>query len=124
MVRQGLAVLLGFTVWSALWLICNSVLVELHALPHERSTAIQDAGPLLALLISATLTTLACGYAVAMVSASHAQRSALILSIVLLAVGVVVQAQYWHLMPLWYHVAFLGLLMPVCLAGAGLHRPD
>jgi hypothetical protein len=31
-----------------------------------------------------------------------------------------VQTQFWTLMPVWYHAAFLLLLVPMCLAGSRL----
>ncbi len=34
--------------------------------------------------------------------------------------GMSVQAAVWNLMPVWYHLVFLGLLVPGCLLGARL----
>lgn len=122
MVKQGVAVLLGFVVWSVIWLGGNALLVELHVLPGGADTPIQAAAPLLVLLACAVLATLAAGYAAGMSSPSGSRRTALILGVVLVVVGVAVQSQFWHLMPLWYHVAFLALLLPVCLLGTKLRR--
>jgi hypothetical protein len=43
-----------------------------------------------------------------------------ILSVLLIVVGVFVQAQLWRLLPAWYHLSFLILLLPATLAGAWL----
>jgi hypothetical protein len=36
----------------------------------------------------------------------------------LFAFGVFIQAQYWSRIPLWYHLIFLGLLIPMTYLGA------
>ena len=38
----------------------------------------------------------------------------------MLVTGIAVQAGVWALMPVWYHLVFLALLVPVCLVGARL----
>jgi len=43
-----------------------------------------------------------------------------VLAVLLLATGVGVQASVWILMPVWYHLGFLGLLVPGCLLRARL----
>ena len=44
----------------------------------------------------------------------------LILGILLLIVGVLVQAMVWNLLPIWYHLIFLILLIPATIAGGKL----
>lgn len=120
MVRQGLAVIIGFAVWSVVWLTSNSVLVELHVLPYGPHTPMQDTGPLLALLGAAVVASLAAGCATAKLTPKQSRQPALILAVLLLAVGAFVEFQFWKLLPWWYHVTFLALLPPVCLAGTKL----
>ncbi|MFK5956528.1 MAG: hypothetical protein QM477_08805 [Planctomycetota bacterium] len=46
---------------------------------------------------------------------------------VLLGSGILAQASYWSVMPLWYHVSFLAALLPVCMIGARvitINKPD
>ena len=47
-------------------------------------------------------------------------RGLTVLAVLLLATGVGVQAAAWNLMPVWYHLVILGLLVPGCLLGARL----
>ncbi len=122
MLRQSLAVLLGFLAWSAIWLAGNQLLVELHAIPHGSRTPIKYAGSLLALLTNAVVATVTAGYSVALLKPQNLQRPVLILAGLLIAVGGVVQFGLWELMPLWYHVAFLTLLLPMCIVGAKLYK--
>jgi hypothetical protein len=49
-------------------------------------------------------------------------RASLWLGLILLGVGMFVQAQYRYLMPLWYHLLFLLLLVPACMIGGQLRR--
>ena len=41
-----------------------------------------------------------------------------VVAVLLRATGVGVQASVWTLMPVWYHLGFLGLLVPGCLCSA------
>jgi hypothetical protein len=45
---------------------------------------------------------------------------AVALGVLLLATGVLVQLKLWYLIPLWYHLAFLLVLIPMTLLGARL----
>jgi hypothetical protein len=100
----------------------NALLIELHVLPHGPTTPIQDAGALLALLFAAVIASLSAGYFAAMDNPSASMRTVLVLGVLLVALGAIVQSNYLYVMPLWYHVAFLALLLPACLAGAKLGR--
>jgi hypothetical protein len=122
MLRQGLSVVAGIAVWSVVWLAGNALLIELHVLPHGSTTPVQDAGALLSLLVAAVIASLSAGYAAAMVKPSASLLTVLILGALLVVVGVVVQSNYLDVMPMWYHVAFLALLLPACLAGAHFYR--
>jgi hypothetical protein len=122
MLRQGLSVVAGIAVWSVVWLASNALLVELHVLPHGSVTPVQEAGALLSLLVSAVIASLSAGYAAATVKPSASPLTVRILGASLVVVGVVVQSNYLDVMPVWYHVAFLALLLPACLAGAQFYR--
>lgn len=40
--------------------------------------------------------------------------------VALLAVGIAVQISVWDTIPIWWHLIFLAMLIPMCLAGARL----
>jgi hypothetical protein len=44
----------------------------------------------------------------------------MVMGTLLLATGIAVQASVWNLMPVWYHVPFLVLVVPACILGARL----
>jgi len=119
MLKQIAAVGVGFAVWSTAWLFSTTMLVEFHVLPHSSDTPIHDLGALFALLIGAVFTSMAAGYATALFKPTSI-RPVLYLGLLLVLVGAIVQTHFFERMPLWYHVAFLTLLLPVCLVGARL----
>ncbi len=119
--RDILAVVAGFTVWTACWLAYNAALREFGLLPQEDTSPIGSVTPLLVLLIGSSLFSLAAGYVAAWVSDSSGYVVALILGAVLVGVGAFVQSRVWKLMPVWYHLSFLLLLVPATLAGAWMH---
>ncbi len=123
MLRRILAVVGGFALWSILWLLLGQLLAAGGMLspPGQPVTA---SLPLLVLLVGSVAFSLLAGYAAAAIARTRACRAAVVLGLVLLGVGIAVQAQYWQLMPLWYHAAFLACLLPACVAGACLRsRP-
>ena len=122
MMRQIIAVVAGFVLWSVLWLGYNALLLKLGLLPQDQTQPILDAGALLALLAGSVVASLAAGFAAAAIIKTASVRPVASLGVLLLAVGIFFQSQFWELMPLWYHLTFLILLLPVCVAGARLRK--
>ena len=122
MLRQVLAVLAGFALWSVLWLTYNAVMVKLGVLPQDQTQPLHETGALLALLVGSFIASLLAGYAAALASKAASMRPVAALGLLLLAVGIFAQSQFWLLMPLWYHLLFLALLLPACIAGARLRK--
>jgi peptidoglycan/LPS O-acetylase OafA/YrhL len=119
MFRSIFAVAGGFILWSVLWVSYNLALQKLDALPSDETQRISSVGALLALLIGSFALSLLAGYVAATIKAAATLPIAA-LGALLLAVGIFFQSQYWHLMPLWYHLAFLASLVPMCFVGARL----
>jgi hypothetical protein len=119
--RSILSIALAFVLWSALWLGINTILKRLGMMPVDESQPISDVRALALMLIGSCVSSIAAGYVAAVVSKSASALPVTVLGFLLLAVGIFVESQYWHLMPLWYHVAFLGLLIPMCLLGKRMH---
>lgn len=122
MLRQILAVIGGFALWSILWLLLGRLLAA-SGLLAPSGQPVTASLPLLVLLVGSVAFSLLAGYAAAAIARTRAARVAVVLGLLLLAVGIAVQAQYWQLMPLWYHAAFLVCLLPACMAGARLRSP-
>ena len=96
------------------------------AFPDEFS-AFDEGGSLTAtgpLALSLALSVL-CSLVGGFVTAKIANRSGavVVLAVLLLITGIGVQAGAWARMPLWYHIPFLILLLPVTIASGRLAKP-
>jgi hypothetical protein len=121
MLRSALAVLAGFALWTVLWLGSNATLAALLPAAFQPDGSTDHAGILFSLLVLSFLSSVAAGYVAAAVARRPGGREALVLGGLLLAVGLVVQLQYWDVLPAWYHLLFLALLVPGAVLGGRLH---
>jgi hypothetical protein len=115
MARSIAAVILGYAVWTVLWLGGNAALAAARPLPPNPAP-ITDAVLLGSLLALSVLCSLVAG----LTAAALGRRSTIaptVLGGLLLLTGIGVQMSVWQRMPLWYHLPFLALLIPVCLLG-------
>ncbi|HMJ09723.1 MAG TPA: hypothetical protein VK468_12000 [Pyrinomonadaceae bacterium] len=72
-------------------------------------------------LVREVIITLIAGFIAALVARENS-RSTLGLGILLLLVGILVEATAWNYLPIWYHLIFLVLLIPVTIAGGKLRK--
>ena len=114
---------MGFVLWSAVWLGYNAALQAMGMLPADQTQPIRAAPALLALLVGSVSASLLAGYVAAATAKLAAKAAAIALGLLLVATGAFVQAQYWDLMPLWYHLSFLALLLPTCILGGKFRNP-
>lgn len=121
MVRAGIAAIVGYAVWTAIWLGGNAAFLSEAAKIVGEGQFYAKAGPLAIALVLSVVCSLAAGFAAASIAMpTHRVRCALVLSLALLLTGIGVQLDVWNLMPMWYHIIFLALLVPLTLAGATL----
>ncbi len=134
MVRIILAVIVGFLAWSILWVGTDSVLRSLSpdwygahqaglesAMTNTTPFAV-DSTILIISLIRSIIISLMAGFLTAVIAGEN-RRSTLWLGILLFLVGGFVQAMAWNYIPVWYHVLFLGLLIPSTILGGWLRKP-
>ena len=120
MARAIIGVIAGYAVWSFVWLAGNALLFEAAGQEVAEGRSFTAAGPLLGILLLSVVCSLAAGAATAAIAKVKARGSVPVMALLLLATGIAVQASAWSLMPVWYHLTFLVLLVPVCLLGARL----
>jgi hypothetical protein len=118
--KQILGVVAGFILWSVLWLSLNQLLLLLGIMSPAVTEPLADPKPLLLLLAGSVLISLVSGYVTARITGFPWALPAVALGVLLLATGVFVQLKLWYLIPLWYHLTFLLLLIPMTLLGARL----
>lgn len=120
MLRSIVAVVVGFLLWTVLWLGSNSILTIVTPDSFNEDGSTDRVGIFILLLILSALFSVIAGYTTAWIARINGMRSALILGIILLLVGIFVQIQFWDLFPIWYNLIFLVLLLPATLLGAKL----
>jgi hypothetical protein len=128
---MGLGVIAGFVAWLVLWVGSEQVLSAIWPEgygAHQQAfqAAIENGGPFTAntrlLLIQIALgsvVSMASGFLAALVAGESA-RAPRILGFVLLALGLLKAAMSWPYVPIWYHVIFTALLLPMTIAGGKL----
>ncbi len=133
MVRMILGIIVGFVVWTILWLGSEQMLSVLspgwfgaHQIAFEKATFNKEpftveTSILLVNLFRGILITIISGYVAALIAAEN-KRSTLILGILLLAFGLFVVAMTWSMIPIWYHVLFSLMLIPMTIVGGKLRR--
>lgn len=134
MLKVVLGVIVGFVAWSIIWIGSDQVLgmaspgwygahqtaMEL-ALVNGESFAADSTIMLIRLAISIVATLMSTFLAV--VIAGEYRRTPVALGILLLIVGIGFQVGLlWKVMPGWFHLVFLALLIPMSMLGGKLKQ--
>ena len=118
--KNFLYALAGFVLWTILWLGSNAATVAAvpEAFADDGSTS--SAGILVLFLVLSAVFSVASGWLAVRLAKGATGKPATILGVLLLLVGIGVQAGYWSVMPIWYHLIFLALLFPAAVFGGRL----
>jgi heme A synthase len=123
----------GFFAWMFAWVGIEMLLSALWPASygaHQAAfqAAIENGGAFTAdttlLLIHLVLVTAVSAIAgwLSVLIARENKRAPLILSVLLLAMGLMKAQMSWAFVPLWYHVAYTTLLFSMALVGARLKK--
>jgi hypothetical protein len=120
--RAVLAIAAGFIAWFAAATVGNLAIREFIAgyVEVEKSMDFSLA-MLLARLVLGAGASIVAGVVAAAV-ASRARSATYVLALLLLALFVPVHVSLWNKFPVWYHLVFLGSLVPLVILGAALLR--
>ena len=132
MVRIILGVIVGFIVWSILWVGSDAIFsvispdwgktsADFRAAVENKTPYALSSAVLITLLIKSFIISIISGFGTALIAGENT-KSTLVLGILLLLFGIFIQAVYWHYMPLWYHIPFLVLLIPMTILGGKLKK--
>ena len=133
MLRVILGVIAGFIAWSILWVGSDQLLMSLNPgwygahqeafqkAVFNKTEFTPDSTILLMHLVRAVIITLMSGFLAAYIARGN-RNAPLGLGILLLLFGIMVQAMAWSYLPIWYHLIFLGLLIPMSILGGRLKR--
>lgn len=120
MARAVIAVVIGYGVWTAIWLGGNALLFSGMSAEVAAGRMYAEVGPLLGVLVLSVVCSLCAGFAAAMIDRQRTRGVVWTMAVLLLATGVAVEIGMWKSLPVWYHVVFLALIVPVCLVGSRL----
>jgi len=120
MLKIILGVVAGFFVWSILWVGTDAVLKAVWAGYKENVEAMSFSPAMLIVpLILSAVCSITAGFVAALIAGENS-KSPLILGALLLIVGIFAQMGVWEKIPLWYHLAFWILLIPMTVFGGKL----
>ncbi len=111
------AVLAGAVFWAVLWNI--GMLVSMSAFPEDLQDGmpITNTGILLGFVTFSVLLSFGAGFITGWLGKVKAMLAVGILSALQMSLGLFFQISYWSLMPIWYHLSFLGLIIPITVWG-------
>ena len=132
MLRIIVGIIVGFIVLSFLWVGSDAVFsiisLEWGKTSEDFRAAVENNIPytldskiLIVLLIKSLITSIISGFVTAFIARENA-KSTFGLGVLLLIFGIFIQSVHWNYMPLWYHIPFLLLLIPMTILGGKLRN--
>ena len=130
MLRIALGVIAGFIGWVIVWFGSEKILSAIWPAfgVHQKAfeEAVKNGGSYTA-DTAMLLTQLVLGLAVSLLSgilsaliAGENSRAPLFVGILLLAMGIMKAVMSWQYVPIWYHVIFTAILLPMAIVGGRL----
>ena len=130
MLRIVVGVIAGFFAWLIVWVGSEKILSAMWPAFGAHQRAFEevvknggqftvDTGALFTHVVLGSIVSVMAGFLAALVAGEHT-RAPLILGFVLLAMGLLKAAMSWRYVPLWYHVIFTAILLPLAIIGGRL----
>ena len=133
MLRIVLGVISGFIAWLIAWVGSEKILSAIWPAFGAHQRAFEEAiknGPdasgftadttmLLTHIVLGSIVSLMSGSLAALIARENT-RAPLVLGFVLLALGILKAVMSWPYVPVWYHVIFTAILLPMAIMGGKL----
>lgn len=130
MLRIVLGVIAGFCAWMIVWFggeqILSAIWPEFGAHQRDFQLAIGEGGQftanptfLIVHLVLGSIVSLIAGLLSALIAGEN-KRAPIVLGFLLLAMGLLKAGMSWQLVPIWYHVLFTAILLPMTIVGGKL----
>ena len=131
MVRIVLGVIGGFIAWLIAWVGSEKILsaiwpdwfgahqVAFQAAIEHGGQFTADSTILLMHIVLGSIVSVVSGFLAALIAGEN-KRAPLILGFLLLAVGLLKVVMSWPYVPIWYHVIFTAILLPMTIVGGKL----
>ena len=130
MLRIVLGGIGGFVVWLIVWVVSEKIIGAIWPAFGVHQRAFEDAikngsdftaetSPLVTHIVLGTIVSLLAG-ALAAVIAGENSKAPLIAGCLLLLMGITKAVMSWQYVPIWYHVIFTAILLPLAVVGGKL----
>src|SRR4030095_8816729 len=130
MLRIVLGVVAGFFAWLIVWVgsekILSAIWPEFGVHQRAFQAAIENGGEftadtkmLLTHIVLGSLVSVMSGFLAALIAGEN-KRAPLVLGFLLVAFGLLKVVMSWAYVPIWYHVIFTALLIPMTIMGGRL----
>ena len=130
MVRIVLGVIAGFFAWviawfggeksiSAVWPEFGVHQAAFQAALENGASFTANTTMLLTHIVLASTVSLLAGFLAALIAGEN-KRAPLVLGFLLLALGLLKAVMSWPYVPIWYHVIFTAILLPMAIIGGKL----
>lgn len=133
MLRMILGVVAGFIAWSIIWVGGDQIMYWLSrdwyggqkdkmtlALVNDEVFS-PDTAVVVIDLVRSVIASIMAGFLAAVIAGEN-RRAPMILGVLLLVVGIAVQVQLWNLFPVWFHLSFWLLLIPMTILGGKMKQ--
>ena len=130
MVRIVFGVIVGFFAWLIVWVVTEKALSALWPAfgvhQHAFEEVVKNGGQftanttmLLTHIVVGSLIAVMSGFLAALIAGGN-KRAPLVLGVLLLALGLLKVILSWPYVPIWYHVIFTAILLPMAVLGGRL----
>jgi hypothetical protein len=131
MVRIVVGVIAGFIAWAIVWVGSEKILSAIWPEgfgAHQRAfqAAIENGGQftadttmLLVHIVLGSIVSVMSGFLAALIAGEN-KRTPLILGFLLVVLGLLKAVLSWPYVPIWYHVIFTAILLPMTMMGGKL----
>ncbi len=133
MLRIILGVIGGFISWVVVWMVSEKAISAIWPAfgVHQRgfeeavkngaraSGFTADTTMLLTQLVFGTIVSVMAGSVAALIAGENS-RAPLIAGCLLLAMGIAKAVMSWQYVPIWYHIIFTAMLLPMAIVGGKL----
>ena len=134
MVPIVFGVIAGFFSWAILWFggeqILSAIWPEFGAHQRAFQAAIEnggqftaDTGALLTHIVLGSIVSVISGFLAALIAGEN-KRAPVVLGFLLLAFGLLKAGISWPYAPIWYHIIFTAILIPMTIVGGKLKTYD
>ena len=131
--RIALGVIAGFIAWLVVWIGSEKILSAIWPAFGANQKAFEEVvknGPgasgftadttmLLTQFVLGSLVSVMAGALAALVAGENS-RAPLVVGLVLLALGILKAVMSWQYVPIWYHIIFTAILLPMAVLGGKL----